>query len=757
MKLNRIFLSVAMAGTMAGMTTSCSDMLDKGNEYVIYTEGHELTTPADTVTSLLGILNQLQAIAVRTNLLGEVRADMVNVNQNATVDLKNLANFDCNVMGEDDANKYNVPRDYYGVINNCNYYLAIADSTAGNTNRNEKYFKNEIAQVHSIRAWVYLQTVLAYGRIPLVLDPVLTKLDSEKQYPMVELVQVCDEFINDLKPYYGREYPDPQTIGGSIDPKLAFFPTQVVMGDLYLYKAVATQDPEMAKEAAKCYYDYIMWDKSGKEVLTMSTARVRWTEDALYREKYNSYSTSLPSNYYGSNWGKKNEGITAIAMDSASTSGFYNELRNLYNYTYKTEVQEAAISPSQLLFDLSESQQWFGYDTNKKVVEVTRDKLDDDMLEDHMAGDLRLSDCYSKRKITLNSTEYNQQTIYKHSGQHVGIYRQTQLYLRLAEALNYAGYPRFAKTFLTIGPNNTVIRNEVLPYYPTSADSAFINYFNFNDNTFKSYAESYSVKEDSLLVPVAYQPVYSSDESQMNMMGIHSRGSGLAFLNPNYFVALTPDSTEYPVALAQQVGHRPATEDYDFPTEPKEPKVVLGGKVPSTWKDYPYQTLDEEAYRAYINYKGTDKAFATVYKRYSNDTIPKYTKYLEDVAAYEKDHAQWVVETDSVQAVMDADEEAWQGRHAIFWDAYSTWRIAAYKAPSLLQKEQAMVDELILNEQALEMTFEGNRFFDLMRRALWYNDNSRLASPIAKRNPSLEGKLMNRQNWYMKWKGQIGY
>ena len=746
-----------MAGTVAGVTTSCSDMLDKGNEYVIYTDGHELTTPADTITSLLGILCQLQHIAVRTNLLGEVRADMVTVNQNATIDLKNLANFNCDVTGEDDTNKYNVPRDYYGVINNCNYYLAIADSTAGNTNRNEKYFKNEIGQVHSIRAWVYLQTVLAYGRIPLVLDPVLTKLDSEKQYPMVELVQVCDEFIKDLKPYYGREYPDPGNVGGDIDPKLSYFPTQVVMGDLYLYKAVATQDPEMAKEAAKCYYDYIMWDKSGKNVMTMSTNKVAWTEEALYREKYTSWSTSLPTDYYGSAWGKNTEGITAIAMDSASTSGYYNELRNLYNYTNKTEVVEAAISPSQMLFDLSESQQWFGYDTNKKVVEVTRDKLDDELLEDHMAGDLRLSETYSKRKRVLNNTEYTAQTIYKHQGQHVGIYRKTQIYLRLAEALNYAGYPRFAKTFLTIGPNNTVIRNEVMPYYPTPADSAFINYFNFNDNTFKSYVESYSVKEDSLLVPVAYQPVYSSDVSNMNMMGVHSRGSGQTFLNPNYFVALTPDSTDFPVAKAQQVGHRPAVEDYDFPVEPKEPKVVLGGKVPSTWAKYPYQTLEAEDYRAYIGYKGTDKAFQSVYKRYANDTIPKYTKYLEDMATYEAEHEDWVIETDSVQGVMDAAEEAWQERHADFWSDYSTWRAAAYKDPSLVQTEQEMVDKLILDEQALEMTFEGNRFFDLMRRAFWYNDNSKLAAPIGKRDPALESKLMNRQNWYMKWKGQIGY
>lgn len=757
MKLNKLFLSLAMAGSVAGVTTSCSDMLDKGNDYVIYTDGRELTNPADTVTSVLGIINQLQSIAVRTNLLGEVRADLVKVNENASIDLKNLANFEADVMGDDDPNQYNLPRDYYSVINNCNYFLAHADSTAGNTNRNEKYFVREIAQVHSIRAWVYLQTVLAYGRVPLITEPVVTKLQSEAQYPMVELADVCDYFIEDLKKYYAREYPDPQNVGGEVNPKMCFFPTQVVMGDLYLYKAVVTHDPEMAKEAAKCYYDYIMWDKSGKKILTMSTNSVRWNEDALYREKYERPSGSI-SYSYGNSWGAANsEGITVIPMNASATTGYYNELRDLYNYTYKTEVKEASISPSDAYFELSESQEWYGYDTQKRVVQVTREKLDDEAIEDHLMGDLRLQNAYSKRKITHNTTEYIDQTIDKHNEQHIGIYRQTQLYLRLAEALNYAGYPRFAKLFLTIGPNNLVIANEVLPYYTSDADVEFLNYFDFNNNTFVSYVESYNQKLDSLFTVTEYQPVYASNEQQITMRGIHSRGSGLTFLNPNYAPNMVPDSTNYPRALATNVGHHPEKDDYEFPAEPKAPKAPVGGKVPSTWAEYPGELLSSEDYHEFIKFKGTDKAFESVYKRYS-DTISKYKNYVEvELPAYEIEYKEFTEETDRVQAIMDADTEAWKERHEIFFDAYNSWYSEAYSSPSLVQKEQEDVDKLILDEQALELAYEGNRFFDLMRRALWYNDNSKLAAPIAKRNPALEGKLMNRKNWYMKWKNKIGY
>ena len=68
-------------------------------------------------------------------------------------------------------------------------------------------------------------------------------------------------------------------------------------------------------------------------------------------------------------------------------------------------------------------------------------------------------------------------------------------------------------------------------------------------------------------------------------------------------------------------------------------------------------------------------------------------------------------------------------------------------APCLLER---------LDEQALEMAFEGNRFFDLMRRALWYNDNSILSKAVSKRDATVGAKLMTRSNWYLKWKDKLG-
>lgn len=742
--MKKYILSLMFFGALAGITSSCEDMLDKGNDYVIYADGQELNNPGDTVTSVLGILNKLQAIAVRTNLLGELRADLVTVRDNANSDLKDIASFEIS-----DENKYNAPRDYYAVINNCNFFLERADSTAGNTNRNEKYFEAEIAQVHSIRAWTYLQMVLVYGRVPFIDKPVLTKLQSDAQYPMYELDDICDYFINDLKPYYGREYPEYVGIGGDIDPKLCFYPTQIVMGDLYLWKAAKNHDKEAAKQAAKCYYDYIVWDLNGKRKMVTSNRRAYWTENNLFWNRYSfpSYSMQFtPSGAWGANG---QEFVTAIPMDSAAADGYYNELRTLYNTQYQTALVEASIEPSKVIRDLSKAQTYVGYGVNngqRKIVTVTADNFTDEEIADGYLGDLRFYAAYSQRTTKYNSDEVDLQFIYKHQGQHVGIYRSAQIYLRMAEALNYAGYPRFAKQILTMGLSNTVIQNMVQPYYTTTADSAFIQYFDFNNIDFLPYAAAYSEVKNEYGIrtaPADFTP--RSELSSCNMWGIHSRGSGLAFLDEDYapFHAVDSDRVDnpYPRAKEALVGTRPLKNQYNYPKAPTEVRK------PSTWESYPNVVVSQAVYLT-LNPQYT----TTQYRNYiTNDSVGKYQIYIsESLPAYVRD-------TTALYAVYSADLNAYNSRLTDFLTDYDTWYRKAYNSTDFIAKEQDDIDQLILTEQALELVFEGNRFYDLMRRAYWYNDNSILANAVGNRDAALTSKLMNRNSWFLKWNNKIGY
>ena len=182
MKHFKYILPLALLAMIGASITSCDDMLDMGNDDVLYADENHLTQGTDTVNSFVGILAQLQKIAVRTNLYGELRGDLVVVNDNADADLKAISNFEVS-----DSNAYNNPRDYYAVINNCNYYLANADTTLMERRYDAttlsaydfRVFQAEYCAVRAIRAWVYLQLGQVYGdNIPLVTEPILSLDDA---------------------------------------------------------------------------------------------------------------------------------------------------------------------------------------------------------------------------------------------------------------------------------------------------------------------------------------------------------------------------------------------------------------------------------------------------------------------------------------------------------------------------------------------------------------------------------------------------
>ena len=136
-KFNKfIFAICACCGLL-----SCSDFFDQESEHLVFTEDSHLVGATDTIYSVTGVLNKLQAIADRTILLGELRGDLVDITTYANKDIREIAEFSIS-----DSNAYNVPRDYYAVINNCNYFIANVD-TAMKNNRNEYLFMREYAAI----------------------------------------------------------------------------------------------------------------------------------------------------------------------------------------------------------------------------------------------------------------------------------------------------------------------------------------------------------------------------------------------------------------------------------------------------------------------------------------------------------------------------------------------------------------------------------------------------------------------------------
>jgi len=486
--------------------TSCDDFFEHESEYVIYDGDNALNNASDTIYSVIGIINKMQAIADRTILLGEVRGDLVDVTDKTSADLREVAQFRA-----DADNKYNNPRDYYAVINNCNYFIANADTTLKN-NRDEHIFMKEYAAVKGFRAWTYLQLALNYGSVPFVTEPILTKEQADKQYPRKDIKGICEYFINDLASLVDVKVPNYGEIRSN-DSRLFYFPIRVLLGDMNLWAG-------NYKEAARNYYEYIAKRNGTNSTYPVGTDYVRWMDN-----EWNGWvSSGWSSNFGSENYGTQSELITMIPGDSIPSEGYYSELRNIYNSTDENDW-EVSLVPSTSLINLSAAQ--------KNCVIVGEVGKRDTVyapsnLEDYQAGDLRLMMAWQLLdNVTLVGDGANKKVDYqqvsKFVTRNVHIYRRTMVYLRLAEALNRAGYPRFAYQILATGVNNQVIEDKVIPYYRN--DSTFLRQFDFPNARYQLY---------TLETSQVYNP-------NTNTMGIHSHGSGWS--DANMYYQLPEDTT----------------------------------------------------------------------------------------------------------------------------------------------------------------------------------------------------------------------
>ena len=139
------YRNILFAVTAVLLTASCGDMLDTDSEIVEFEENNHLNSVSDTVYSVLGIINRIQVIAERNALIGDVHSDLIATTGKTSTDLKALSDFTAGI-----GNRYNQVSDYYAVINNCNNYLAKADTML--TLKGVKVFKREYVAVKVYRA-----------------------------------------------------------------------------------------------------------------------------------------------------------------------------------------------------------------------------------------------------------------------------------------------------------------------------------------------------------------------------------------------------------------------------------------------------------------------------------------------------------------------------------------------------------------------------------------------------------------------------
>lgn len=486
--MKKILLTAAAIAAMS--LASCDDMLSPESDMVMYQEDNTLTSVNDTLYSVMGVVHLMQQVADRTNLLGEVRADLVQVTEAATTDLKELA---ANLTST--TNRYNHPEDYYAIINNCNYFIQTADTAL--TLHGQKVFEREMAVMHTFRAWSYLQLAINYGQVPFYTH-FLGTLDDAKavmQQPRQDLLTICNYFIDDLQPYVNTYDLDYGMIYG-VHSSRFFIPVRIMLGELCLWAG-------RYSEAAQYYHDYLTDLDHPHPTGTISVAWSAGDNPAQF--VFNQYSSVFSV-------GNTDENLTVIPMEANTFDGTISYLEDIYSSTSDNYYYNQ-LTWSEGHIQLSAAQPYYyEYRENNRVQDtvcMTTDsimKLRDDR---KYHGDLRIYSLCSERSVGTG-TKYNDtyQTIRKNDDRStVILYRLTTIYLHYAEALNRAGFPAAAFAVLKYGlsPETCNNRNEGDP------------------------VPAYEREKAGTLLSFRMQ-----DFNRSNTQGIHSRGCGDAYANPEY-------------------------------------------------------------------------------------------------------------------------------------------------------------------------------------------------------------------------------
>ena len=748
MKRKSIITLLVFCMGLGMTTTSCEDMLSPDSNR------HSYEVAEDTLYSYWGILKSLQHVAEKYVILGECRGDMVQGTGYVSDTINAICNFGMGNFAEklkDGTSVYTSAADYYHIINSCNAYIAHCD-TMRTTGTNEKYMMGEYAQVEAIRAWTYMQLVQVYGEVPFYLDPLLTTEDidefiSNPGHETVNADNLADKLaarLTNLEPYeiYGSEgyeeyvYPQFESYGFTKEichSSKCMFPISLVLADMYLMKG----DTHSCQQAAQHYYTYLntlnagplngndYYCEVGFQAGFDKPSRSRMGNPFIENKKTNRYAetiTCIPSNT-NKNWGvvlrdiNRLFGYTANISVGTSSSGatasvsltrdFERELIASKGYENlcaaqqyeiyigtKSEIDNGLIKPT-VVPDAGDARYVWVPEYQKKEGEET--------IYGHFVDKQNANyDGLSMMGIDGGSTAFS--TTYP------VIYRKSGVWLRFAEALNRAGYPSIAFAIL----KNGICNNS--QWFP-SPESDY-NDYKYKDVVYDSYNQVQTVIEDEIIE--AYPDTTWAAQKKF----IQETLATIDTIENN-----VPD--EATQAICYYIDRRELEKEAPYINFQTANMYSYDANIPYSAKA---DLLSSENGGMGTHYAwGRDNASDLT----RNITMGIHQhgcgriKYDERYSCY--NYVDKVIEFAKANGKTLTKEDIYDGNH----DA----------------DVQDAVEDLIIDEMGLELTFEGTRFFDLSRVARRRNDPNYLAKRVAMRtgtlNTELQSWLQNEKHWYL--------
>ncbi|HET9571823.1 MAG TPA: hypothetical protein VFP20_10490 [Bacteroidales bacterium] len=398
--------------------TSCTDFFETQSGSVLKTDGQTYKNELEARSGMFGLLQGLQTIGDNYLIMGELRGDLMTVTSNSSQELRDINDFQINKE-----NSYLKEREYYALLNNCNYYISKLDTTYTSlvNGQAQKVLYPYLAQAKAIRAWTYLQLCLDYGSVKYATKPVLDA-NAPDSTTEVDLEGLLPRLINDLEGILPWMVSDNTPLSatwiqGNADPGFStsvsyesfsarqlMFPVRFVLGELYLWNR------DFLK-AAQTYYDLIYLDK-----LKMTGYRNLLDVTGTYVS-----NKSWPNQFDNFNYA---DILTAIA--------FTNEYKDNATRLYDLFNTNYVLAPSQALINTFDEQYYY---TGNRAI----------------SGDLRgTTGTYSLKTIKVGENDVENAYVTKFAsmtanGQYyIAPCRSALVYLRYAEAVNRLGKSKFA-------------------------------------------------------------------------------------------------------------------------------------------------------------------------------------------------------------------------------------------------------------------------------------------------------------------------
>lgn len=408
--------------------TSCDDLLDVDPEEVLLTEDYLGASKQEARSALFGVLSQLQDVAGQYIVLGELRGDLANVNANTSDELREINN---HAISED--NSYADLTTMFSIINNCNFALEGIDTSAY-----ENELLDDYASILRVRTWAQMQILINYGKLPYITKPIKTSDELDDSYPLLSVDQALTQLIANLQEV--QEVENVTKYAGSLGFNIfKMIPDQnILLGDLYLWKG----SYDLAATHYKAFFE-----EYG------SIGSYNLTNDLISLSENNgTYSVT-------------NEGWGDIFGESIRNAEVINYVG--FSEQFRQPNSSFAVVTTQMQASTSIISNWnnqsMGY--QELPVELV------DGRTDVRAG----------LSATLDAAE---PLISKYQYEYFAWNRAAKIYLRYAEAINYAGYPEHALAVVNGIFNNPNVSFADAPIYGNEED-----FLNLDSETFYFFGD----------------------------------------------------------------------------------------------------------------------------------------------------------------------------------------------------------------------------------------------------------------------------